>query len=277
MKGKYMLAAGGAVLVIVGCIFSPILASKLQNERLLNNVVIKEGVKEEENALSFPEKIALYAKGRTITYQNEKHNIPVSETWQEDDRISEEGIEQICTAAERELQTLKELGILPKECRIELPRGEKWYEIETFTDKQANWVTVYQIAVSGTDYGYLSLSIEKESGKIMELYAEMNMLEDAGGKASGSETSAGDDEDAVQDNSMEFSLEEMKEAWGKYIGMSPSEKEEKNLSGEMEEIELDGKGIICDYGKDLQVSYFLHRGEKTIEISTVCKDDTSMR
>lgn len=254
MKGKYILAAGGAMLVIAGCIFSPFLASKIQNERILNNIVIKEDRKEEENTLSFPEKIALYAKGSTIIYQNERHNIPVSDVWHQDDRISVEGIEEICIAAEQELQTLTELGILPKEYQIELPRGEKWYEIETFTDKQANWVTVYQIAVSGTDYGYLSFSIEKESGKIMELYAEM-----------------------IQDNSMGFSFEKMKDAWGEYIGMSPAEKERKNLSGAVEETELDGKGIVCDYGKDMQVSYYLYRGEKMIEISTVCKDDTSMR
>lgn len=277
MKGKYMLAAGGAALVIAGCICSPLLASKIQNERLLNNVVIKEGVKEEKNALSFPEKIALYAKGSTVTWQNEKHNIPIQET----DRISVEGIEWICSAAERELQTLKELGILPKKYQIELPRGEKWYEIETFTDKQANWVTVYQIAVSGTDYGYISLSIEKESGKIMELYVELNELEGEGMYAS--ENTAGDDTDAVQDsriaepnNSMELAFEAMKEGWGKYIGMSPLE-EEKDISGEVKEIELDGKGVICAYGTDPQISYFLNRGEKTIEISTVCKDDTSMR
>lgn len=257
MKGKYILAAGGAMLVIAGCIFSPFLASKIQNERILNNIVIKEDRKEEENTLSFPEKIALYAKGSTITYQNEKHSIPVisdSDIWQEDDRISVEGIEQICIAAEQELQTLKVLGILPKEYQVELPRGEKWYRIETFTDKQANWVTVYQIEVSGTDYGYLSLSLEKESGKIMELYV-----------------------DTVQDNSMKLSFEKMREAWGEYIGMRPAEKERKNLSGAVEETELDVKGIVCDYGKDMQVSYYLYRGEKTIEISTVCKDDTSMR
>lgn len=171
MSKKNIIAVLTAIMIVVACVVSSLAVSEIQNRNIIDKVkVVKRDNGVEKNVpLTLLEKILLYKKYRNRTEVSSENALPSSFV-----EISEGEKTNIVSVVENEWMELYHLGVLTSPPDGESLKKAK-YNIQTCMNAQYDFVTVWQVTIEnfGNPYGnapdFMEMSIERETGKILEL------------------------------------------------------------------------------------------------------------